>query len=265
MHGSPKNYLHWLGYSFAPAIVCLVRGQVSLLVLLGLVLFLWLNRSSPLLAGAALWLCALKPQLFLPFGLVLVVWALATRNYRVLVGAGGAIALSAGLVTARDHAVWAHWAGMMRYQRLDRLTIPCLSNVLRRAISPDTMWLQYVPAALACIWALAYFWRHRGDWDWWKHGSPLLLVSLLTAPYTWLIDQTILIPVLLHGAYVSRSRNFVVVLALASAAIEVWPFLVRELTRSVWYAWTMPLWLVWYMLATRKPEAVLAATGAVAA
>lgn len=252
MHGNPKNYLHWLGYSFAPAILCLVRGQVSLLVLLGLVLFLWLNRTSPLLAGASLWLCALKPHLFLPFGVVIVAWVLTTRSYRVLVGAGGAMALSAGLVTVRDPAAWMQWTRMMRVERLDKLDIPCLSNMLRRAISPDTMWLQYVPAALACVWALAYFQRHKDDWDWWEHGSPVMLVSLLVAPYTWLIDQTILIPALLHGVYVSRSRGFAVMLALASAAIQIWPFLGTEVTHSVWYAWTAPAWLVGYLVATRS-------------
>ena len=68
MHGRPRNQLHWLGYTFAPALDCLMSGQMSLFVLLGLVLFLRLHRSRPFLAGASLWLCMLKPHLFLPFG-----------------------------------------------------------------------------------------------------------------------------------------------------------------------------------------------------
>ena len=206
MHGSPNNEWHWLGYSFAPAIVCLARGQVGLLILVGLVLFLRFYRTRPLLAGACLWLCALKPHLFLPFGVVLIAWVIASRSYKVLLGAAGAMASSAAIVTAMNPAVWAEWVRSMRVDRIDRIPIPCLSNMVRRAISPDTMWLQYVPAALACVWALAYFLRHRDDWDWWGHGSVVVLVSLLVAPYTWLTDQVILIPALLHGVYVSRSR-----------------------------------------------------------
>jgi uncharacterized membrane protein (UPF0127 family) len=83
MHDRPMNQLHWLGYSFAPALWCLMGGQVSLLVLLGLVLFLRLHRSRPFLAGVSLWLCLLKPHLFLPFGVVLILWVMLTRNYKL--------------------------------------------------------------------------------------------------------------------------------------------------------------------------------------
>lgn len=265
MHGSPKNEWHWLGYSFAPAVVSLARGQVSILILLGLVLFLRFYRTRPYLAGASLWLCAVKPHLFLPFGVALFAWAIAGRRYRVLLGAAGAMALSAGIVTAFNPAVWGEWVRSMRVDRIDRIPIPCLSNMLRRAISPDTMWLQYVPAALACVWALVYFRRHKDDWDWWGHGSVVVLVSLLVAPYTWLTDQVILIPALLHGVYVSRSRGLIAMLGLASAVIQMSPLLGGpELTHSVWYAWTAPAWLVGYLVATRSSRVSPAAVGSVA-
>jgi len=259
MHGSPKNYLHWLGYSFAPAIVCLARGQVGLLILLGLVLFLRFYRTRPWLAGVALWLCALKPHLFLPFGVVLVAWVIASRSYKVLLGAGGAIALSAAMMTLLDRAVWTQYAQSMNAQRLDKIAMPCLSHLLRQSISPDSLWLQYVPAAVGCIWALTYFRRHKDDWDWWEHGSLVVLVSVLVAPYTWLIDQAILIPALLHAVYVSRSRVVIAMLALASAAIQLSPFVVQELTHSVLYAWTAPAWLAIYLVATRSSSVSRAA------
>jgi hypothetical protein len=141
---------------------------------------------------------------------------------------------------------------MMSTSRIDKIPIPCLSNMLRRAISPDTMWLQYVPAAVGCVWALTYFRRHKDDWDWLEHGSLVVLVSVLVAPYTWLIDQAILIPALLHAVYVSRSRTVVAMLALASAAIQLSPFMVQELTHSVLYAWTAPAWVAIYLVATRS-------------
>jgi hypothetical protein len=40
MQGRPKNLLHLLGYAFAPALSCLLAGQISLFILLGPVLFL---------------------------------------------------------------------------------------------------------------------------------------------------------------------------------------------------------------------------------
>lgn len=256
MHGRPKNQVQWLGYSFGPALICLAAGQSALLVLLGVVLYLYLHRERPFLAGASLWFCALKPQLFLPFGLVLLVWAVTTKRYRLLSGAAVALLLSTLAAYVLDPQAWGQYSRMMSEARYDKLPIPCLSIVLRTTISPDSMWLQYVPAAVGCVWALAYFLKHREDWDWTVHGSPLLLVSLLTAPYTWLMDQTVAIPALLHGAYVTRSRMPIALLALATAAIELshTPGGLSLLT-SPFYLWTSPAWLGWYLWATRSDGA----------
>ena len=256
IHGAPKNQLHYLGYSFGPALACAAAGQASLFVLLGLALFLRFHRSRPFLAGASLWLCALKPQIFLPFGLVLLAWIIASRRYRVLIGVASALGFSTAVAFVLDPLAWTQYRQMMSVLRYDRIPIPCLSMVLRRSISPNTMWLQYLPAFLGCVWALAYFRRHRTDWDWMAHGSPLMLVSVLVAPYTWLVDQSVLIPALLHGLYLTRSRTLVALLALASAAIEIAPLRGMELLHSSFYLWTAPGWLAWYLYATRASNSV---------
>lgn len=255
MHGRPKNQLHWLGYSFAPALVCLLSGQVSIFVLFGLVLFLRWHRSRPILAGVSLWLCLLKPHLFLPFGIVMIVWVVITRSYRVFWGTAVALGVSTAIVLILDPLVWVHYWRMMSTLRIDRLPIPCLSIMLRRGLSPSTTWLQYLPLGLGCVWALSYFQRHGDDWDWFEHGSLLTLVSVLVAPYTWLMDQAILIPALLHAAYITRSRSIVAILALASAVIEISALRGMLLLRSEFYLWTTPAWLVLYLFATRRRRA----------
>jgi hypothetical protein len=252
MHGRPKNPLHLLGYSFAPALACLMGGQASLLVLLGLVLFLRLHRPWPFLGGASLWLCLLKPHLFLPFGIVLLVWAISTRSYRLLAGAAVALGVSTGIAFFLDPLAWIHYGQMMSAARIDRLPIPCVSIMLRRTVSPNTIWLQYLPAALGCVWALAYFQKHSDDWDWMGDGSLLMLVSVLVAPYTWLTDQAILIPALLHAVYLTRSRNLVAIFALASGIIEVGIFRGVPALHSASYIWTAPAWLAWYLYATKR-------------
>ncbi len=92
MHGSPHNRIHWIGLSFTPALICVTMGQTALIGLLGLVLFLRLQPSRPFAAGAALWLCALKPHLFLPFAAALAAWIVFSRSYRLLAGFVAAIA-----------------------------------------------------------------------------------------------------------------------------------------------------------------------------
>jgi len=254
MHGRPKNQVHWLGYSFAPALVCLLAGQVSIFLLFGLVLFLRLHRSRPLMAGVSLWFCLLKPHLFVPFGIVLLVWAILTRSYKLLVGTAIALVLSTAIAFALDPQVWVQYEQMMSTMstaRMQQEVIPCVSIMLRWAISPNTMWLQYLPSIFGCIWALAYFRKHHDRWDWMEHGSLLMLVSVLLAPYTWLMDQAILLPALLHAAYFSRSRSLPAVLALASAVIEIGALRGFQLLHSAAFLWTAPAWLAWYLYATK--------------
>ena len=134
---------------------------------------------------------------------------------------------------------------------IDRLAIPCLSVMLRRDISPNTIWLQYLPAVLGCIWALAYFQRHREHWDWIEHGAPLMLVSVLVSPYSWPMDQVILLPALLHAVYRTRSRTLVAIFALSSALVGVWSLRGDLPLYSAFYLWFPPAWLAWYIFAIR--------------
>ena len=253
IYGRPKNRRNLLGYSFAPALLCLLYGQTSLFALLGLVLFLRLHRTRPFLAGISLWLCALKPHLFLPFGVVLVAWLLVSRSYKLLAGAAVAMAASCAITFAIDPLAWVQYSVLARTSGIEREYIPCLSYLLRDWLSPHSIWLQYLPDALGCAWALAYFWSRRHTWEWIKNGSPLMLVSILMAPYTWIYDQGLVIPALLRGAFQTRSRNLLIVLAFLSALVEV--ALLRSIKHptaiALWTYWSAPAWLAWYLCATR--------------
>ena len=248
MHGRPSKLLNFLGYSFAPALVCLIVGQTSLFALVGLVLFLRLHGTRPFLAGMSLWLCALKPHLFLAFGVVLVAWVVVSGCYKVLLGAAAALAASCAAAWWIDPTAWADYARMMRTYGIEGEFIPCWSVVLRLWTSPQTIWLQYLLPAVGCSWAVIYFWKRRRTWDWLKDGSVLMLVSILSAPYCWLFDQAVAIPALLHGAYLTGSRILLALLAAASLLIEIEMVCGVKLPSAL-YLWTAPAWLVWYLFA----------------
>jgi len=254
MHGHPSKLLNFLGYSFAPALVCLIVGQTSLFALVGLVLFLRLHGTRPFLAGMSLWLCALKPHLFLAFGVVLVAWVVVSGCYKVLLGATVALAASCGAAWWIDPTAWADYARMMRTYGIQWEFIPCWSVVLRLWTSPQAIWLQYLLPAVGCSWAVFYFWKRRRTWDWLKDGSVLILVSILAAPYCWLFDQAVAIPALLHGAYLTGSRILLALLAAASLLIEIEMVCGVKLPSAL-YLWTAPAWLVWYLLATTSAKA----------
>jgi hypothetical protein len=248
-HGRPANHVEWLGVSFAPALLCLSMGQTTLLALLGYVLFLRLHGSHQFLAGLSLWLCALKPHLFLPFAIVLLAWILVSRSYKILAGAAAAMAMSCAILYLVDASAWLQYTRMMRTAGVDSAPVPCLSVALRLWLSPGATWLQYLPVALGCAWALGYYWFRRQGWEWSKNGNPVLLISLVTAPYSWVYDGCLAIPALLYGAFFTRSRMLLTLLAATSLLIVI------EVARNIrvtsnFYLWTAPAWLVWYLWAS---------------
>lgn len=252
------GHLEWLGYCFPPALFCVILGQTSILLLFGLALFLRLHKTRPFAAGAALWLCTIKPHLFLPFALVLLAWIVVTRSYRILLGSLTAFAAGAVVTSCIDPAAWGQYAYYMRTSVVTHEFTPCLGDVLRDSINPAWEWLAFVPCALGCIWALAYFWPRRYAWDWLDNGGLLVLVSLLVAPFGWIFDQTLAIPAILFAASRNPSRILLSALALIYLLIELQIGFHVEL-HSRAFLWTAPAWIVWYLLArasASRPAAV---------
>ena len=182
-----------------------------------------------------------------------LVWIILNKAYRIVAGLAVAVAVSCGLAWLIDPSAWRDYSTMMRTAGVATDYIPCFSYLLRVKLSPQTLWLPYVPAAIACIWALAYFGRaaiHGTGSD----GDLLMLVSLLAAPYIWIYDQCLAIPALLDGAYRARvatnrdhcSPEPVIVIGLMCAIRITSPL----------YLWTTPAWadLVSVCAPLRQPE-----------
>ncbi len=254
MNGSPAGRLHLFGYLFAPVLICFSTGQMGIILLLGLALFLRLQDSKPWLAGMALSLCALKPHLFLPFAVALFAWIFTRKAYRILVGAALALGVCCVIPLFFDPSVWVQYIQMVRRLGIKNEIMPDFGTILRFALDRQAMWLQFLPAALACVWALWYFRRHRMDWDWQTHGSLLMLVSILAAPYSWFADQAILLPAVLQGLYSGKSLTSI--LALTSASMIEMMFLGGVNQYSVplnWaYCWPAFAWLAWYLWPMRS-------------
>lgn len=266
MFGRPGSHLDLLGYAFMPAVTCVLMGQTSLFLLLGLVLFLRLYRTHPFWAGAALWLCMLKPHLFLVFGAVLLTWIFVSRRYRILLGAIVAMAASCALTECIDPHAWMQYLQWAHRSGIAREFIPCFGVALRNLINPAKEWIVFTPALVACVWGLLYFWRRRQNWDWLEHGNVVMLVSLLAAPYCWIYDQCLVLPALLYAACSTRSRNLLTLLAMVCLALDLQLIFAVPL-HSAAYLWPAPVWLLWYWLARRsaRTETVSAAQEAMPA
>jgi hypothetical protein len=245
MYGKPGDTLALFGYLFAPALVCLIASQSGLFLLFGLVLFLrWYDRR-PWLAGACLTLCATKPHLFLSFGLALVAWVVTRRAWRIAGGTVIGIAAALSIPLLIDPQVLSQYANMMRNEGLETLFIPTLGGFLRVALNRNAVWIQFVPAAVACAWTAWYFHKRNAAWDWrGKEGAVVMLVSVLAAPYSWFTDEVVVLPAVMLAAYTAdrnRRTPYWLMAAGAIALIEV--FAGVEMT-SGGYGWTTTAWLL---------------------
>ncbi|MDE3148616.1 MAG: DUF2029 domain-containing protein [Acidobacteriota bacterium] len=250
LQGCQDTLLYLWGFLFPPAIVCLQAGQISILFLLGVVLFFYFAESRPWLAGVALFPLTLKPHLFLPFGVALILWVISRRAYGVL--GGFAAASGAGLALTfliAPHA-WSQYAQMMGTQDVLNHFVPTLSGTLQHLVNRKATWLQFVPEAAACGWAVWYFRSRRDRWNWMDHGLVLLLVSSVCRPYGWFFDEAVLLPAVLAGVLqASQSGRSLWPIAVAGAAALLECFRMVPMS-SLLYLWTTPAWLFWYLYAT---------------
>lgn len=192
--GGPPEHA-WIalaaGIFFIPCTLTLWWGQVSLLVLAGLALFLWAaEQRRDWLAGAALLLLAIKAHtVYLLFPLI-VLQALRERRWRLL----GSAVLTLGLATLLpflfnpqvDWRMALAAGGPLGYR------VNTFSFWLRE--STGILSLQFLPTGLGFLLGLAWWWRRRAGFDWRRHLVPLLLVSTFTMCYGWLYDLAILLP-----------------------------------------------------------------------
>lgn len=253
--GKPDSRLHLLGLAFAPVVACQMAGQIGAFFLICLVLFLAFCETKPFLAGVVLMPFALKPHLFVPFAVALLIWCVGRKRMMVLAGAFVALAASCAISLAIDPHVWAQYWGVTSSVAMMDWRVPTIALALRSWIHPSWRWLGFVPEAAACAWAARYAWKWRGAWDWMREGQLVLVVSIVCAPYSWISDQCLLLPAVLTALYAAgRRHRALAAFLLIDAVMLVQTFQLPSMT-SWWFAWTAPAWLVWYLYAMRNVPA----------
>lgn len=249
LHGRPPTLIHLAGYLFAPALLCLQAGQISILFLLGVSLFLYLHQRQPFLAGLALFPCCLKPHIFLVFATALLLWIMARRAYAIVGGFFFALAASSLVVWLFDPNCWAQYSQMMRTEGMLNEFIATLSCSLRLAIDPQATWLQFLPSALGCLWSCWYFLKKRAQWGWMDQGLLVLLVSVMCSSYGWFFDESVLLPALLTSVVCMRpsGRPIWPIALVAGAALVELQAGAAVMSRA--FLWTTPAWLACYLYA----------------
>ena len=249
IQGRPEGRLHLVGYIFPPVLSCMTLGQIGILLLLGFTTFLYFHRTREFVAGLALVLCSLKPHLFIPFSLILLIWCIQKRAFRILAGFAAGLGICILLVSILDPSVWSQYAQMMNAEDVLQQPLPTVSLLLRVAVNQNAVWIQFVPAVTASLWALWYF--RRSEWNWAHQGLLLLTVSVMVAPYAWFTDESVVLPAILAAVYRLEQKRTSLVPFLLVAGPALCEVMLGKGVGTFWYVWTAPAWVGFVVYAAR--------------
>lgn len=230
-------------FIFSPTSTLLILGNVDFLVLIGLVGFLYLmEKQHDGLAGAVLVLATIKPQVVyvtLPILLLDLIWH---RRWRVLTGFAIALGgLTAIALVLRPTLISEFFSATINGNLLG-WQVPTLGGVL------ELLWGWSASKLMACIVlpvAILFWWRNRMNVDTRRIVDVTLLVSLITTPFCWSYDFTILIiPLLSIVAWLvegNRTKSQIWILTGVLVAANFAMFLTRIIVDNEVYFFWVPI------------------------
>jgi hypothetical protein len=244
-----------LGLTFMPALTCVAIGQISVLVLLGVVGFIHLHqRGYQWGAGACLLLAAAKPHSVWLVWPALLCWGVQPGRRRVLFGFAAAMTCATALSLMLDPQAFQHWWSVLHSYGVMRRDVPTAWGWLMFVAGVHSAGLRFVPLALGLAWLGWAYGKRRENWCWRERLPMLVLVSLATSLYGWYFDQVVAMPALFSAAQYTQSgargRKWLAIFAYV--LINLLPLALVVLGYRVFaYAWTAPAWLCLYLMVTR--------------
>ena len=249
--------LRWVafccGLAFVPSLFSLRLGQFSILLLLGLTLFLRFERESRLTAAAAAsTLLLIKPHVVFLVGAALAAWWIRTRDRRFLLGAVALIIMIL-VPLGFNSEVYGQYLQMSRTETLAHFSTSTLGTLLRIAVGdPSRFGLQFLPMVLGFAYLATRLRRYRNaEWDWGREMPALVTVSVATAAYGWVFDQVVLLVAglpLLASAFRTGGIRLVAMLAFWLGVGAVAFAQAYFAVNSFWYFWMPHAFLVALLL-----------------
>ncbi len=254
---SQRGWLAWvLAFTFLPSIFVLAEGQIGAVILLGLWGFLHFERKRrDWLVGVSLFLLMLKPQLTYLIWIPLVLWVWENRRFKIVLGA--TFVLLGALVLMMNLRMFSAYFALLGVAPPTAWATPTLGNLLRYLFGPTRVWLGFVPALLASGAVLGWYLQRRATWDWAKTLPYLLFFSLWTAPHSWTFDYIILLAPLLAAALQVRQLPAPRAWGVAAMYLGIEAGMVAmQLLKFPNFAfiWVLPALLVLYCLTMRAPS-----------
>jgi Glycosyltransferase family 87 len=267
--GPPRLlWVAWgLAFLFYPSLYLLRIGQMSLVVLFGLVTFLVLHQQGRhWWAGCALFLAAIKPHLAYLFWIALILWIVQQRHWRILTGLALMLllatvipmTLNANLIVQAS-AVWQH-----AQTPVFEYNTPTLGTMLRKLFDSERRWANFVPMSLAIAWLLWHWRNQHRQWNWGREAPMLLAVSVWTCFYSWVNDLILLLPVLIQSAIVlhRQPQRLRLIGAACFCTLNLLCLAMNLLAApDLAYVWLGPVMVIGHSLLKAKPAETVMEVG----
>jgi hypothetical protein len=255
---SESRWIGWLvAATFLPVAVVLAIGQIGPLILFGLAGYLRFQaRQKNYLAGAFLFLAALKPHLVFLVWVALLLYTLHHKRWESIAAFLSVLGVASLLAVVLDHHAFYEYAALFRGGKTVLQATPTLGGLLRRVFGSPPM--QFLPIAGAALWFAIYWHRWRSSWEWRSRLPSLLLVSIVATPYSWFFDQVVLLPSIFFATLSVLRSPRRVWLEAAIVYIVVNAIVLRFLLdrrTMFWYSWTALAWLAIYVAVHRRTTA----------
>lgn len=252
---SNRAWVAWaVAFTFGPPLHLLKAGQITMLLLLGVVGFLYFSeRKQWWMAGAAAALITIKPHLLYLFGLALVVWAVDRRNWALIGGFALSVIGALGVAWIVNPNLIQQYVYAVTTYPPEQWATPTLGAVLRLLFGVEKFWLQFVPSALGALWFLWYWWHRRFTWNWSEQLPFLILISVMTAAYGWTFDYVVaLVAIIQASVWLVNNSSWSwlkVGLLIVYVGVDLVTFFSSEDQIRFWW---MSLWLLGsYLIAAR--------------
>lgn len=183
--------------SFFPIVSILQFGQISWILILGLTICgHFINRYQGLLAGLALSLCLIKPHLLYLTYLSFFIYLPSNERLKFILGFTSGAAILGGSAEIISPGAWSQWLAAFERPPVYFQT-PTVGSLLSRLLEVQHGWILYIPALLT-VTTLALFRGKKWCQELIKDPVTITAISLATAPYGWIFDQVLLLPLVIR-------------------------------------------------------------------
>lgn len=253
--------LAWVGaliaFAYSPTLVAIIAGQVNILVFAGLVAYLWLAlppRATPrrlLVAGAALAMTLVKFHLVYLTVPLLLLDAVRRRQWNILWGFGGALALTLAVVYSLRPGFIFEYAQTLGAGGLLQYETPTFGGI----VADLTGWTVFKLIGIILLPLALLAWLREGSrLDPRTMVDVTLLASVITAPFGWSYDFVILlIPLLRIVVWMAEGllpRAQVILLAIVLVGADAFSYYERFASPSeIYFSWIPWLIAVTYAFA----------------